>query len=214
MEVWSSWPGTVALYGAFGLHFLLALWAVYQRRTFRLPPLELVRIALGFTMPVMLIGHASVTRLAWELYQLPTDYAHIVTNLWLTDSQGLQLGLLAPGWLHGCLGLHFVFNRRPLYQQLRFILFAVALLLPVFSGFGFIAMGRELVMTGAANVATQDFLNPANAAQRLALAEWRNNLVLGYFAIIAATFGARAIRNLIERSRRQLVTISYPGRTV
>src|SRR5205085_11194734 len=120
---------------------------------------ELLRIAHGFTLPVMLIGHAAATRLAWELYQPPTDYAHIVTNLWLTDSQGMQLGLLAPGWVHGCLGLHFAFNRRPLYQELRFILFAVALLLPVFSAFGFIAMGRELAMTGAAAAATQDFLD-------------------------------------------------------
>jgi adenylate cyclase len=214
IEIWSSWPGTVLLYGAFGVHFVLALWAVYERRTFRLPPLELLRIALGFTLPVLLIGHAAATRLAWELYQLPTDYAHIVTNLWLTDNQGMQLGLMAPGWLHGCLGLHFVFSRRPSYQQLRFILFAVALLLPVFSAFGFIAMGRELAMTGAAAAATQDFLNPDQSAQRIALAEWRNNLVLGYFAIIGATFGARAIRNLLERSRRKLVTISYPGRTV
>ena len=157
IEVWSSWPGTVALYGAFGLHFLLALWAVYERRTFRLPPLELLRIALGFTMPVILIGHAAATRLAWELYQLPSDYAHVVTHLWLTDQQGMQLGLLAPGWLHGCLGLHFLLNRRPLYQRLSYILFAVALLLPVFSAFGFIAMGRELAATGAAAAATKDF---------------------------------------------------------
>jgi adenylate cyclase len=214
MNIWSSVPGTVLLYGAFAIHFVLALWAVYERRTFRLPPLELVRIALGFMLPVMLIGHASVTRLAWELFQLPTDYAHVVTNLWLTDSQGLQLGLLAPGWLHGCLGLHFAFNRRPLYQQLRFVLFALALLLPVFSAFGFIAMGRELTMTGAAAGATQDFLSPDNAAQRIALAEWRNNLVLGYFALIGATFGARAIRNWLERSRKRLIAISYPGRTV
>jgi len=214
MEVWSSWPGTVLLYGAFGIHFLLALWTVYERRTFRLPPVELLRIALGFILPVILIGHAAATRLAYELYGLPSDYAHVVTNLWLTDSQGMQLGLLAPGWLHGCLGLHFVFNRRQLYQELRFILFAIALLLPVFSAFGFIAMGRELAMTGAAAAATQDFLNPDQAVLRIAIAEWRNNLVLGYLAIIGATFGARAIRNLIERSRRKLVTISYPGRTV
>ena len=45
MNIWSSVPGTVLLYGAFAIHFVLALWAVYERRTFRLPPLELVRIA-------------------------------------------------------------------------------------------------------------------------------------------------------------------------
>ena len=41
VEVWYSLPGTVLLYGAFVIHFLMALFAVYERRTFRLPPLEL-----------------------------------------------------------------------------------------------------------------------------------------------------------------------------
>ena len=101
VEVWSSWPGTVLLYGAAAIHFLLALWSVYERRTFRLPPLELLRIALGFMLPILLIGHAANTRLAWELFQMPSDYARVVTNLWVADQRGMQLGLLAPGWLHG-----------------------------------------------------------------------------------------------------------------
>ena len=113
--------------------FLLALWAVYERRTFRLPPAELLRIVLGFTLPILLIGHAVSTRLAYDLFGLSSDYARVVGNLWASDSQGRQLGLLAPGWLHGCLGLHFVLNRRPLYRKFRFVLFAAALLLPVLS---------------------------------------------------------------------------------
>jgi adenylate cyclase len=214
VEVWSSLPGTLLLYGAFAIHFLLALWSVYERRTFRLPPLELLRIALGFMLPVILIGHAANTRLAWELFQMPSDYARIVTNLWVSDQQGMQLGLLAPGWLHGCLGLHFVFNRRPLYRHLRYVLFAFALLVPVFSAMGFIAMGRALAANPEITAAALDYLGPANAAQRLALAQWRNNLLIGYFSIIGATFAARAVRNALERGRRRLVSISYPGRTV
>jgi adenylate cyclase len=214
VEVWSSWPGTVLLYGAFAVHFLLALWSVYERRTFRLPPLELLRIALGFTLPILLIGHAANTRLAWELFGMPSDYARVVANLWFTDSQGMQLGLLAPGWLHGCLGLHFVFNRRPLYRHLRYVLFAFALLVPVFSGLGFITMGKELSTNAAAAAAAQDYLGPAHAEERLALGQWRNKLLIGYFTIIGATFGARAIRNALERGRRRLVSISYPRRTV
>jgi len=45
VEVWYSLPGTILLYGAFATHFLMALIAVYERRTFRLPPLELRRPA-------------------------------------------------------------------------------------------------------------------------------------------------------------------------
>jgi adenylate cyclase len=214
VEVWYSLPGTVLLYGAAAVHFVLALWAVYERRTFRLPPAELLRIALGFTLPIILIGHFAATRLAYELFGLSSDYSRVVSNLWVADSQGWQLGVMAPGWIHGCMGLHFAFSRRPLYRQLRFVLFAAALLLPVFSGLGFVAMGKELSTNEMAAAAALDFLSPGHAAERIGIAQWRNELLLGYFAIIGATFAARAIRNMLERGRKRLVSISYPARTV
>ena len=96
VEVWYSLPGTVLLYGAAAVHFVLALWAVYERRTFRLPPAELLRIALGFTLPIILINHFANTRLAYDLFGLSSDYTRVVANLWVADSQGMQLGLLAP----------------------------------------------------------------------------------------------------------------------
>ena len=214
VAVWHSWPGTILLYGAAATHFVLALWAVYERRTFRLPPTELLRIALGFALPILLIGHVAATRLAYELYASAPDYTRVVAVLWTLDLQGRQLGLLAPGWLHGCLGLHFVLNRRPLYQRLKLVLFAAALLLPVLSALGFIAMGRELANHPVAAAAALDYLSPAQTARRIAVAQWRDGLLNGYLAIIAAVFAARAIRNAFERGRKRLLSISYPGRTV
>src|SRR5215475_2346579 len=214
VEVWYSRPGTILLYGAAATHFLLALWSVYERRTFRLPPAELLRIALGFTLPIILINHFANTRLAYDLFGLSSDYTRVIANLWLADSQGMQLGLLAPGWIHGCMGLHFAFSRRPLYRELRYVLFAIALLLPVFSALGFIAMGRELSTNPAAAAAAQEYLGPAHVEERMSIERWRNTLLVGYFAIIGATFGARAIRNLLERGRKRLISIAYPGRTV
>lgn len=214
VEFWGSTPGTVLLYGAFTLHFLMALFAVYERRTFRLPPLELFRIALGFTMPMLLIGHAASTRLAYELFGLSSDYGRVVANLWATGSQGWQLGLMAPGWIHGCLGLHFAFNRRTWYRRSRLLLFSLALLLPVFSGLGFIAMGKEIAASPAAAAAALEYLSPSNAAQRLAIEQWKSNALNTYFAIIGLAFIAREIRNLIERRGKHLVSVSYPGQTV
>ena len=214
VEVWYSLPGTVLLYGAFAIHFMMALWAVYERRTFRLPPLELLRIVLGFTMPILLIGHAASTRLAYELFGLSSDYTRVVSNLWATGSQGWQLGLMAPGWLHGCLGLHFAFSRRAWYRQFRFVLFSAALLLPVLAALGFIAMGKELAASPAAAAAALQYLSPDNAVQRLAIAQWKDNLLNWYFSIIGAAFIAREIRNLLERRSKRLVSMSYPGRTV
>jgi adenylate cyclase len=213
IDVWYSVPGTILLYGAAAVHFLMALLAIYERRTFRLPPLEIIRIVLGFTMPILLIGHAAGTRLAYDMYGLSSDYTRVVGVLWASGQQGWQLGLMAPGWIHGCLGLNFAFGRRQWFRQLRPVLFAIALLLPVFSGLGFIAMGRELAGTPR-SAAAQEYLSPANAEQRLAIAQWKDNLLNWYFSIIFAAFMAREIRNLIERRAKGLVQVTYPGQTV
>lgn len=214
VEVWYSVPGTILLYGAFIIHFMMALYAVYERRTFRLPPLELLRIVLGFTMPILLIGHAASTRLAYEMFGLASDYTRVVANLWATGSQGWQLGLMAPGWLHGCLGLHFAFSRRGWYRHARFALFSAALLLPILAALGFIAMGKELAGNPAVAAAAQEYLSAANAPQRLAIAQWKDNLLNWYYSIIGAAFVAREIRNLVERRRKRLVSLSYPGQIV
>ena len=76
VEVWYSPTGTVVLYGAAATHFVLALWAVYERRTFRLPPAELLRIALGFTLPIVLIGHAVATRIGYASASITIPLKH------------------------------------------------------------------------------------------------------------------------------------------
>jgi adenylate cyclase len=214
IEVWYSLPGTALLYGAAATHFLLALWAVYSRRTFRLPPAELLRIALGFTLPLILIDHAANTRLAWELFQLPSDYKRVISGLWATDSQAWQLGLLAPGWLHGCLGLQLAFQRRAWFRRLRLPLFAFALLLPVLSALGFLSMGKEIGLNAQAMAQAREHLSEANTEKRDAIGRWRNGLLAWYLAIVGAAFGARSIRNALEHRGKRLVAVSYPGRTV
>src|SRR5215469_12023018 len=48
--VWHSAPGTIALYCALAIHFTLALYALYARRSFRMGSGELVRLVLGFSI--------------------------------------------------------------------------------------------------------------------------------------------------------------------
>src|SRR6185295_9520225 len=68
VALWHSLPGTVLLYGAAAIHITLAFLALYEHRTLRMPPLELLRIALGFAIPTLLIAHAVTTRVAFEAY--------------------------------------------------------------------------------------------------------------------------------------------------
>ena len=99
--LWHSAPGTVLLYGAAATHISLALLAVYDRRTLRMPPLQALRIVLGVTMPLALIGHFIATRYAFERFELPAEYSRVVSGIWANGTSGLALGLLAPGWIHG-----------------------------------------------------------------------------------------------------------------
>lgn len=214
MRLWHSAPGTALLYGAATIHLALAFLSVYERRTLRIPPLELLRIALGFGMPLLLIGHIAATRLMFELHGHVPQYARTVWSLWASDSEGRQLALLAPGWLHGCLGLHFAFNRRAWFGRIKLVLFALMLLLPVLSGLGFIAMGRELAMRAvdplwlAANITLPD------AAQRIAMARVRDAVLALYVGLIVATLVAREVRAWLECARGGLIQIAYPGRNV
>jgi hypothetical protein len=105
MAFWRGTMPTIALYGAAAVHFLLALWTLHNRREWRLPAIEILRLASGFSFPLLLIGHAVTTRLGDTLFGIRPSYELVITNLLMAGRQGMQLALLAPGWMHGCLGI-------------------------------------------------------------------------------------------------------------
>ncbi len=202
VAVWHSLPGTVLLYGAAGIHITLAFVAVYEHRTLRMPPAELLRIVLGFGIPTLLIAHAVTTRLAYEAYGAQPDYARIVWMLWHSNREGRQLALLVPGWLHGCLGLSFAFGRRVWFQRFRLILFGAALLLPILATLGFLEMLKEVSILAQdpawfnANVLSLD------TAQTQKLAWTSDTLLVLYFGLIGAVFVARMVRRVDRKPPR------------
>ena len=187
--VWQSWPGTVMLYGAFGVHLTLALTGLHQRHTLRLPPLELMRIAFGLSIPLLLFGHVVGTRVAYSLYGEPAQYQRVVAGLLSSGNTGWQLALLAPGWLHGCMGLNVALRHRAGYQRWRAWLIGCVIALPLCAAGGYWAMTREVEALGL--VATPVTLT---AAQRVALGELRGSLLTAYFAVLAAVLASRSWR--------------------
>lgn len=193
--LWHSLPGSLLLYGAAAIHFALALLAIIDRPTLRMPPVQLLRILLGFGIPVLLIGHAVATRVAWEMYGAPPTYARVVAALVASGSESRQLALLAPGWLHGCMGLYLASGNSSVLRRWRPVFIALAALLPVCAALGFLAM--------AAEVAT---LPAAPALQRLApeatatLLRRRESMLNGYFAIIVGIMLWRLWRDLARKA--------------
>ena len=208
--LWHSGPGTVLLYGAAALHIGLALLAIYDRRTLRMAPLNAIRIALGVVMPLALIGHFIGTRYAFERFGLVPEYSRIAANLWAGGARGLTLGLLAPGWVHGCLGLRFAFSHSRFWRRWHQALFALALLLPVMAALGFVSMGRELTVQRSV-IERQP---AAGTAQRAGLEAMRESALDTYLALIGLLVLGRLLRGVSERRRKSVVHIAYPGRSV
>src|SRR6266487_2053627 len=182
------------------MHLARVVVAVHERRTLRIPAAEALPVALGFGIPLLLIGHLTSTRFAFELYGLHSDYARIVWALWTSDGEGRQLALLAPGWLHGCFGLNFAFGRRPLYRRMRPLLFGAALLLPVLAALGFLAMGRELAVLGANRAWLEAHVSPINTDQQISLRHIREALLAAYFGAVGLVLAARGLRSLLDRN--------------
>lgn len=211
MMVWQSGIGTFLLYGAALTHVGLAFEAVYQRRTLRRMPFrDLLRIVLGLNLPVLLIAHAASTRLAMELYDYQLFYADVVRDLWQSSSQTRQFAILAPGWIHGCLGLQAAFGRKRWWRRSLPLLFGAFLVLPILSALGFIEMERELTRFGAVPPAGHG----PSVETMAGVARWRDRTVDIYMALVACLFLARVVRWGYERLRGVTIEIAYPGARV
>ncbi|MEX3982080.1 hypothetical protein AB4Y45_24220 [Paraburkholderia sp. EG287A] len=197
LRLWRSTPGTIALYGAASVHFVLALHTIYGRRHWALPPAEWIRLWAGLSLPLLLIRHAVTTRLASSLYGFEPNYERVIVVLLTSGTQGLQLALLAPGWIHGCLGLWFRLRHHAWARRMRLALLIVFILLPLLSAGGFIHMMRAV--EGASHL-----LPPVDAAlvvHQAALNGARHTLVTLYLALIAGTLILGQLRNALERRR-------------
>src|SRR5262249_11870380 len=86
--VWHSVPGTLMLSGAAAAHLTLALRTVYLREHWRLPVIEYVRLGAGFSLPLLLIGHVVVTRMAYSLHDVTPQYASVVASLTRSGNEG------------------------------------------------------------------------------------------------------------------------------
>ncbi|KAA1005341.1 hypothetical protein FVF58_29405 [Paraburkholderia panacisoli] len=202
--LWRSAPGTIALYGAAALHFALAVRTIYGRRHWSLPLAEWVRLWAGLSLPLLLIRHAVTTRLASSLYGFEPDYERVVILLLTSGTQGLQLALLAPGWIHGCLGLWFRLRHFPWARRMKPALLTSVVLLPLLSAAGFIRMMRAVEAKSVVLAAP----DPKLVAHQLALNVWRHDLVTLYLSLIVSAFVAGQLRNGLERRRLRKSSLS------
>ena len=199
--VWHSKVGTVLLYGAFFVHLFLALQALYRRPSLRMPLADLLRIALGLCFPLLLVGHVAATRIAFEWYELTPQYHGVIGGLMSAGAEGRQLALLAPGWVHGCMGLHAAVRRRLPGKLWNASILACFIVLPLTAAAGFLAMGTELAAGLNAPTTWRPIGEALSASNGQALAKLRDQILNTYFGLIALTLFARYFRTLRQRRR-------------
>ena len=218
--IWSPYPMLALLYGGFLVHYALALWALWQRRTLRLRFSELLQLVLGFAIPLLLARHVVANRVATSFFGVADNYYRFV--LWALfvhapENGYFQLTTLVVAWWHAMLGLYFWLRVRPWFDRLRAVALTLAVLFPVLALLGAVEAGRQI----AALAAEPGWTATAFAHMRLptpqtaaALERIITGLQWFFAAMIAAVLLARGIRRLWQR-RRGLVRISYPdGRFV
>jgi adenylate cyclase len=216
--LWRSVPGTVALYASFASHNLLALWALYRKRTLRMPAWEAVQLTLGLLVPPLLVWHIVGTRLAHEVAGTEDSYTFVVLSLWqLNPVAGLrQVVVLLVAWIHGCTGMHFWLRLRPWYPRFARAIYSGFLLLPVLALLGFVAAGQEVSRRAREPGFVQSVIRearPPDPATRAMLTRIAHSICWSDLTAVALVLLARAAREHVRR--RQGVRVSYPnGREV
>ncbi len=139
-----SWLGTIVLAAAFLTHAVLALVRTAQRRVWQMPAWEIVQVASGLAIPLLLIDHVMTTRGASLLAGAKDFYRPVLAYYWPSHVIP-QLLLLLIAWTHACIGLHHWLRLAPWYGRLAPILLSAAVLLPAFAMAGFLVAARDLV---------------------------------------------------------------------
>jgi adenylate cyclase len=219
-RIWSNRPAQVLLYGSFLVHYGLALWALWQRRSLRLRASELSQIVLGFAIPILLAQHVVGTRISDNFFH--TDIGYYVFLLWVyfVRSPGdgyLQMLVLVVAWSHAMIGLHFWLRVRLWYSRLQPVALVLAVLVPILSLLGMIEAGRQVAALAAdPNWTHEAFARmslPLPEAQR-ALKQITDGLSWFFGGVVAAVLLARVGRRAWRR-RHGVVRIGYPdGRRV
>jgi adenylate cyclase len=219
-SVWASTIGSVMLYGAFTTHYCLALWALWLRRSLRMPVVEAVQLILGFSIPFLLIEHVLWTRVADTFYGADYGYYSIQLHKFFVTHPvdgALQLAVLVIAWIHAMIGLWFWLHLKPWYPRWQPVLYAFALLMPTFAILGFFEGGRSVIAMAedpawvARAINARPQTDPADSAVIASMVVWLRYFFAG---ALIAVLAARVVRWHWER-RRGVVRLTYPsGRVV
>ena len=210
--LWRQPAATVLLYAALIVHALLGLWALYRRRTLRMPAWEAAQLLLGLAIVPILTTHIVANRLAHELYGIEDTYARVLRVYWVNAPWrgAFQTLLVLIAWLHGCMGLHFWLRVRPWYGRATGWLVGCAVAVPVLSLAGYVQGGIEIIALSRAIGFIPSATPRDTPMTRATLGGVADSILLTYGTLLALTLVARGVRALYLH-RWHSVNLTYPG---
>src|SRR5215468_7192347 len=205
LALWRNPLGSLVLYSAWTAHVALAFWALYRRRTLRMPFWEAAQLGLGLAIPPLLVGHIVGTRLAWQLYGVEDAYSRVALVLWaLSPENGRrQILIVVIAWVHAMIGLHSIVKLRAWYPRAAPWLLGGVVLIPVLAILGFVSGGRQAAELARDPAVRAQMLwhgrAPLTAAESATLNRVREVALSGYAIVLCAVLLARGLRSVVQR---------------
>lgn len=208
VRVWftRSLPGTALLLASALVHMMLGITKFLQRRVWRIGAGEVVQLAFGLAIPLLLFRHVIGTRIVHELYGVDDNYVQVLFAMWPAEAWR-QAGLILLVWVHGVLGLRNWLRMRAWYPAWSTPLGMAAALVPALAFAGFAVGGRQVRLT-------HTFSSPmtsSDVASAYAMMDWA---LWGYGALLAGLLAFRLIRDWSGRFQPRVAVTYVDGPTI
>ena len=206
------------LYGALSIHFLLGVYALARRRSFRMSRREWIRNSCAILIPFFLASHLSVTLWGSRFLGLNDSYAFMIISTYIFDPFGyIILGLmLMLVWTHGSIGIIGLIEFREFYSKLRGLFQGLILGLPLIAYGGYIRASIELSEASQSNPITiLELISNSNFTAEIGekIVSLSDLLQFLVYPILLSLFVAfYFIRNLLEK-RFNSIQVQYTDGT-
>ena len=206
------------LYGALSIHFLLGVYALARRRSFRMSRREWIRNSCAVLIPFFLASHLSVTLWGSRFLGLNDSYAFMIISTYIFDPFGyIILGLmLMLVWTHGSIGIIGLIEFREFYSKRRGLFQGLILGLPLIAYGGYIRASIELSEASQSNPITiLELISNSNFTAEIGekIVSLSDLLQFLVYPILLSLFVAfYFIRNLLEK-RFNSIQVQYTDGT-
>lgn len=215
VDPWRTFPGTILIIGSLSIHAVLAVWALYARRSLRMKSWELFQLISGFAIPILLAAHVLSTRGGNEAFGLNEGYAFQLYAQWIATpyrSAMVFAGLILV-WIHSCIGWHYWLRYKRWYNQALPLISALAILIPTLAISGIISAGFKVTRLAGSETWVENKLRKVNKLGDEYLNFILDNEMLiigGVLATIGSVLAIHFIR-WVRKQRTSVLKLQYRG---